>query len=259
MIATTKADFYRLFRTKGFWISQFIIIGIIFISIASQAVGQVGVNLEESAQEIESQFSMQWTGVTSVEAITSMMGIFFYTMLPMMVIIIGHDFSKKTYKNILTVGVSRTKYFLAQYISFAMMIFLQVFYIYAVSFLTGTLFYGVGDGFNSKQLLNWLFVGIIQFLMIMAILTISCFVTYLTKNSVLAILTAIFIQLLIPIMSFIFKDINWINHFDFYNLMGETSFLLNKSGEMYQSTFAALGTIIVFLLITIIQFNKSEL
>ncbi|MGX4686883.1 ABC transporter permease [Vagococcus sp. JNUCC 83] len=259
MIATFKADFYRLFKTKGFWLSQLFIIGFIFISIASQSVGQVGVNLEESTQETAAQYAMKWTGIISVQAVTSMMTMFFYAMLPMLVIIIGHDFSKKTYKNILTVGVSRTKYFLSQYISFAIMIFLQVIYIYLASFLTGTLFYGVGSGFNQKQLLNWLMTASVQFIMIMAILTISCFVTYLTKNNVLSILTAIILPIILTLLGFMFKNAEWVSLFDFQNTLGDTEFILSRSNELYQSILVALSTILVFLMLTIYQFNKSEL
>ena len=260
MLSTIRADFYRLFKTKGFWFSQLFIIGFIFISIASQSVGQVSVGTtNNAANNVESQFALQWTGIISVEAITSMMSLFFYAMLPMMVIIIGHDFSKKTYKNSLTVGVSRTKYFLSQYISFAVMIYLQIFYIYIVSFLTGTLFYGVGQDFNTQKLLDWVFTLNIQFLMIMAILTVSCFVTYTTKNNVLAILTAIILPVIIPLLGLIFKHTKWINHFDFQNLMSNTEFILSKSSDMLQSTYATIGTIVFFLVISIFQFNKSEL
>lgn len=261
MIATFRADFYRLFKTKGFWLSQLFIIGFIFISIASQSVGQVGVNLGDAAQETssQSQYAMEWTGIISVQAVTSMMTMFLYAMLPMLVIIVGHDFSKKTYKNILTVGVSRTKYFLSQYVSFAIMILLQVFYIYMASFLTGTLFYGVGSGFNQKQLLNWIMTASVQFIMIMAILTISCFVTYLTKNNVLSILTAIILPIILTLLSFMFQNAEWVSLFDFQNILGDTEFILSRSNELYQSILVALNTILIFLMLTIYQFNKSEL
>lgn len=259
MIATFRADFYRLFKTKGFWLSQLFIIGFIFISIASQSVGQVGVNLGDATQETTSQYAMKWTGIISVQAVTSMMTMFFYAMLPMLVIIIGHDFSKKTYKNILTVGVSRTKYFLSQYVSFTMMILLQVFYIYMASFLTGTLFYGVGNGFNQKLLLDWIMTAGVQFIMIMAILTISCFITYLTKNNVLSILTAIILPIVLTLLSFMFQNTKWISLFDFQSVLGDTDFILSGSNDLYQSILVALSTILVFLMLTIYQFNKSEL
>lgn len=259
MIATFIADFYRLFKTKGFWLSQLFIIGFIFISIASQSVGQVGVNLGDATQETTSQYAMKWTGIISVQAVTSMMTMFFYAMLPMLVIIIGHDFSKKTYKNILTVGVSRTKYFLSQYVSFTMMILLQVFYIYMASFLTGTLFYGVGNGFNQKLLLDWIMTAGVQFIMIMAILTISCFITYLTKNNVLSILTAIILPIVLTLLSFMFQNTKWISLFDFQSVLGDTDFILSGSNDLYQSILVALSTILVFLMLTIYQFNKSEL
>lgn len=259
MISTIRADFYRLFRTKGFWISQLLLIAFIFASIAGQTVGQVGVNLEDTAGTASDAFAMDWTGVISVNAMTSMMQLFVYFMLPLLVIIIGHDFTKETYKNILTVGVSRTKYFLSQYLSFAFMILLQVFYIYMVSFLTGMLFYGVGEGFNTNQIREWLFTGMIQFITIMAIMTISCFVTYLTRSNVLSIIIAVAFPFIPVLLTLIFPNTEWLRFFDFQSIISNPAFIINNAKETSQVTITALLTIAILLTATTHQFKKMDL
>lgn len=259
MFATVRADFYRLFRTKGFWISQILLILFIFSSIAGQNVATVGVNSNETISSKEAAFSIEWTGVISVNAITSMMPMFLYFMLPLLVIIIGHDFTKETYKNILTVGVSRTKYFFSQFISFAFMIFVQIVYIYSVSFLTGTLFYGVGDGFDLNQIKDWLFTGMIQFILIMAILTISCLIMYLTKNNVLAVIIAVAFPLIPSLFTLIFPNVSWIKWFDFQGLMTDPNLILSGVKEVGQTSIVAIVTIVGLLLLTTRHFNRMEL
>lgn len=258
MLATLRADFYRLFKTKGFWIAQGFIITFIFVSISGQSIGSIGVEDSISSEQTQEAFSIAWTGVTSVNAMSYMMSFFFYCMLPLLVIIVGHDFTKQTYKNILTVGISRTKYFFSQYISFLMIILLQVFYVYIVSFLTGTLFYGAGEDLNLNQVKEWLFVGAVQFLMITAIMTLSCLVIYLTKNNVLAILSAILFPIFVTLAN-IFFSLDFIQFFDFQNILTDSEFILSGSKELWQSIGTALMTIIVLLSVTVWKFDKVEL
>lgn len=259
MLATIRADFYRLFKTKGFWISQLVIIAFIIMTIGSQSVGNFGVSTEETSKQLTGAFDFAWTGVVSVNAISSMMLFFFYAMLPLLVIIVGHDFTKQTYKNILTVGISRTKYFLSQYLSFALMIFLQVIYVYLVSFLTGTLFYGVGDGFGLKQVQEWAFTGLVQFLMIMGIMTFSCLITYVSKNNIFAVLTAIVFPMVVTLLTMFFQNATWLQLFDFQSVMTDAGFILSGTKELTHTLLAAGGTIIALLGITIWRFNQIEL
>lgn len=259
MLATIRADFYRLFRTKGFWITQLVMILFIVVTIASQSVGTVGVGTPDSMNAMETSFDIKWTGMISVSAVTSMMSFFLYAMLPMLVMIIGHDFTKQTYKNILTVGVSRTKYVLSQYISFALMVLLQVVYIYVASFVTGSVLYGVGAGFDFEQVKDWLFAGLVQFLMIMAIMTLSCLITYVTKNNIFSVITAILFPIITSVLVLIFKDVKWIGMFDFQSFLSASDYLVSGAKEVTQSIIAAIGTIIVLLSITLWKFNRIEL
>lgn len=46
MINTIRADFYRLFYSKGFYITQLFLIVVIVLSIWTEALGSVGISGE---------------------------------------------------------------------------------------------------------------------------------------------------------------------------------------------------------------------
>ena len=58
MLHTIQADFYRLFRSKGFWITEAILVLNILSGVIFGATGHVGVNTESKLP----QATEVWTG-----------------------------------------------------------------------------------------------------------------------------------------------------------------------------------------------------
>ena len=63
MLHTIQADFYRLFRSKGFWITEAILVLNILSGVIFGATGHVGVNTESKLP----QATEVWTGFKSLD------------------------------------------------------------------------------------------------------------------------------------------------------------------------------------------------
>ena len=105
MLHTIHADFYRLFRSKGFWISEIILALNIIPGVLLGVTGHVGVETG-AKQAVKSASS--WTGVGSLINYSSSISMTVLFTLIVVSIILGVDLAQKLYKNNLTSGISRS-------------------------------------------------------------------------------------------------------------------------------------------------------
>lgn len=111
MLHTIHADFYRLFRSKGFWISEIILALNIISGVLLGGTGHVGVETG-AKQAVKSASS--WTGVGSLINYSSSISMTVLFTLIVVSIILGVDLAQKLYKNNLTSGISRSGFFFRQ-------------------------------------------------------------------------------------------------------------------------------------------------
>lgn len=257
MINTLRADCYRLAHTKGFWLTQGILITVLVFSILTQSTGSVGVNqLDNPKLTAEATI---WTGKLALKAMCSMVSFLLYTMWPLLVIIIGHDFTKQTYKNSLTVGVSRTKYFFSKYLTVILVTALQLFYFYVVSFTIASLLNGVGAGFGRAYLLETLNYFLIQLVLLSAIMAIAMFVLCLTGNTIATVLTGVITPIVIAISQFSLPKLTLLYYLNFQNLADNIMTLGLNSPELPAIITTAVITIIIMISASLIVFKKREL
>ncbi|MGO2100087.1 ABC transporter permease [Vagococcus salmoninarum] len=260
MLNTIRADFYRLSKTKGFWITQGLLIILVLVSILSQAVGSVGVSSPETMDELTNATkSVNWTGIVSVEMLSTMSSLLIYFIIPLLVMAVGYDFSKQTYKNSLTVGVSRTKFYFSKYITLSLLILLQLFYYIAVVFIVGSLINGIGVGFGLAYIGKTCLVIISQYLFLMAIFSVSTFALFLTRSNVAAILATILLPIVISILTLTLPKVTFLKYLDFQGLLSLGTHIDLSTGEIYPYLFASLVTIILAISSTLITFNQQEL
>lgn len=111
MLHTIHADFYRLFRSKGFWISEIILALNIISGVLLGGTGHVGV---ETGAKQAVQSASSWTGVGSLINYSSSISMTVLFTLIVVSIILGVDLAQKLYKNNLTSGISRSGFFFAK-------------------------------------------------------------------------------------------------------------------------------------------------
>ena len=92
MLHTIHADFYRLFRSKGFWISEIILALNIISGVLLGGTGHVGV---ETGAKQAVQNASSWTGVGSLINYSSSISMTVLFTLIVVSIILGVDLAQK--------------------------------------------------------------------------------------------------------------------------------------------------------------------
>ena len=110
MIHTIQADFYRLFRSKGFWITEFILFSLMLMGASIGATGHL-MAIQTEEPEIPTH---GWDGVQALINASSQGSNLVFLCIILTCLVLGVDLIGKLYKNSLTVGVSRTEFFLAK-------------------------------------------------------------------------------------------------------------------------------------------------
>lgn len=260
MLNTIRADFYRLFRSKSFYITQLISLLIVVGSILAQKIGtvmEVTKNDSSAAPSALGQEDLVWTGVQSLQNLSIMSALVVYFCIALFVITIGYDLSRGMLKNMLTSGISRERFFVSKYIVFLLVTGFQFILYYGSAFVTGTLLHGVGD-FSLDFLKDFLTGVGLQFLFLQAIFAIGICILYFTFTTVWAVLSIIVIPLVITIVSVLSSAFNWVTYFDFSTQMRQ-AMLEQPFDNITKLMSAALGTIIVLIGIAFYNFKKKEL
>lgn len=214
MINAIRADLYRLFHTKGFYITQFLLILFVVISVAAEATGNVGVNTSEGTTEMQSHLQFyNWDSYQTFIAFSSMASFLIYFCLPLLVMIAGYDLVHKSYKNQLTSGVSRLQYFGSKYLIFIVVTVLQFLFYYTSAFLTAAVKNGIGTAPQDFWMNALQTIGI-QFIAFHAIFIVGLCILIITFSNVAGILSVILLPLIINILSAFF-NIGWLKYVDF--------------------------------------------
>ncbi|MFR3287206.1 MAG: hypothetical protein ACLTQU_07885 [Enterococcus casseliflavus] len=95
MLNFIRADLYRLSKSKSFWITEGIILLLVILAVVSN--GDVGVTLGDSTQTTGSLAEM--TGFLAIQ--TSLSSMLLYYSLPLVMQVLGSEYTKGTMKNTL--------------------------------------------------------------------------------------------------------------------------------------------------------------
>lgn len=104
MIHTIQADFYRLFRSKGFWITEFILFVLMLLGATIGATGHL-MSVQPAPPEIPTH---GWNGMEALINASNNGSNLVFLCIILTCLVLGVDLIGKLYKNSLTVGVSRT-------------------------------------------------------------------------------------------------------------------------------------------------------
>lgn len=238
MIHTIQADFYRLFRSKGFWITEIVLFALMLMGATIGATGHLmSVNTTPPESEIPTQ---GWNGVQALINASSQGSNLVFLCIILACLVLGVDLIGKLYKNSLTVGVSRTEFFLAKSVVLASIALMQILISLVIAFVPATILNGVGtmpEGFIGNLLLT---IGL-QFLCLLAWLSIISFTLYVTHSYLAVFIGYLISSILLSMPMLIFPDIEILRYLS-----------LNVAYAMTAYSQAVLYTIIVT--VTVILF-----
>ncbi|MFM9319597.1 ABC transporter permease [Streptococcus sp. ST16] len=251
MIHTIQADFYRLFRSKGFWITEFILFALMLMGATIGATGHLmSVNTTP-----ETEFPTKgWDGVQALINASSNGSNFVFLCIILACLVLGVDLIGKLYKNSLTVGVSRTEFFLAKTFVLASIALLQLIASLVIAFIPATILNGFGtmpDGFIG----NLLITISLQFLCLLAWISIVSFILYVSHSYLAVFIGYLVSSILLSMPMLIFPNIKILPYLSLQFAYAMTA----NSESICYTLIVSLAVIVIFNIGGLTVFKKKSL
>ena len=249
MIHTIQADFYRLFRSKGFWITEFILFVLLLMGATIGATGHL-ISVNTTPPETPTH---GWNGIEAlINASNNGSNLFLCIIL--VCLVLGVDLIGKLYKNSLTVGVSRTEFFLAKFFVLASIALLQLIVSLVIAFIPATILNGFGtmpDGFIG----NLLITISLQFLCLLAWLSIVSFILYVSHSYLAVFIGYLVSSILLSMPMLVFPDIEILRY-----LILDFAYAMTTNSQAILYTITVCVTVILFFSFSgLIIFKKKSL
>lgn len=250
MIHTIQADFYRLFRSKGFWITEFILFVLLLMGATIGATGHL-MSVNTTPPETPTH---GWNGIEALINASSNGSNLVFLCIVLACLVLGVDLIGKLYKNSLTVGVSRTEFFLAKSFVLASIALLQLIASLVIAFVPSTLLNGLGtmpDGFITNLLLTIF----LQFLCLLAWLSIVSFILYVTHSYLAAFIGYLVTSIVLSTPMLVFPDIEILRY-----LILDFAYAMTTNSQAILYTITVCVTVILFFSVSgLIIFKKKSL
>ena len=250
MIHTIQADFYRLFRSKGFWITEFILFVLMLMGAVFGATGQL-MAIQTEEPDIPTQ---GWNGIQALINASSQGSNLVFLCIVLTCLVLGVDLIGKLYKNNLTVGISRTEFFLAKAFVLTCIALLQLIIGLVIAFIPATILNGFGtmpDGFIG----NLLVTISLQFLCLLAWLSIISFILYLTHSYIAVFIGYLVSSIILSMPMIIFPNIKFLPYLSLHFSYAMTA----NSESIFYTLIVTLAVIVIFNLSGLAVFKKKSL
>ena len=250
MIHTIQADFYRLFRSKGFWITEFILFVLMLMGAVFGATGHL-MAIQTEEPDIPTH---GWDGIQALINASSNDSNLVFLCIILTCLVLGVDLIGKLYKNSLTVGVSRTEFFFAKSFVLASIALLQLIASLVIAFVPSTLLNGLGtipDGFVT----NLLLMIFLQFLCLLAWLSIISFILYLTHSYLAVFIGYLISSIILSMPMIIFPNIKFLPYLSLQFFYAMTA----NSESIFYTLIVTLAVIVIFNLSGLAVFKKKSL
>lgn len=284
MINMIRADFYRLVRSKGFYIALLILSLMIGVSIYMVQPGNVGLTVSVGDPEMENTPSMQnELANMSYEEIQTLSASDFreimlktkgyeldrdmlatninlyYIFIFFAVIILTADFSGSSIKNTLSSAISKKKYYVSKLMLISLCCIIVFFLNTYISYFTNVVFNGKNLASSLETVTK---ISLLQLPSMLALASILTGIGFMVKRTALfntiTIPLILVFQMVLNLAASIFKIKDEYLHYEFQVMIGK---LANNpsDGFISHSFLVCIAVIIVLNLLGYLSFKKAEI
>ena len=193
-----------------------------------------------------------WDGVQALINASSNGSNLVFLCIVLACLVLGVDLIGKLYKNNLTVGVSRTEFFLAKAFVLASIAFLQLILSLVIAFIPATILNGFGtmpDGFIG----NLLITISLQFLCLLAWLSIVSFILYVSHSYLAVFVGYLVSSILLSMPMLVFPDIEILRY-----LILDFAYAMTTNSQAILYTISVCVTVILFFSLSGLTIFKKK-
>lgn len=253
MVRLMKADFYRLSQTTGIRITLLVVAALGVLSVFFETAITSGVNVDNDLFK-----ETVWDLPHLMQNTVASSSILNYCFISVFVILIGFEFSLKTYKNSLTSGTSRLSFVFAKYVTELVVLILSTFLFFVIVLVSGIFKYGTAgvDLFSifSEMLLSSVVMG----LMVSVLFSLATLILILTQSSIMAAVFIVIYPLIVQIAQLITKS-DVIKYFDLAGFTQKVGLNLVSMNESLPYIFVGVAIILLSLVGSSVVIKHKEL
>lgn len=193
--------------------------------LAASHLGIIAINIQAeegifNADAIDFFYSSDAIGIIEIFIISIIFSVF------------GSEVSSKSFKNIISYGISRSEYYLAKFLSIAIIVFIGLFFIMFGQFLLAYIFIGVNEPLTEFEFFEMTMKFLSAYLAYLSIVSISMMIAVFTDgNSDIFVGSLIFLFVLGPIILAMFG-----RNIAFYNIYNFLMYLTPKFNVLISTT-----------------------
>lgn len=262
MLNILKSDFYKLRKSKAFWICTFLCIAFAFLMVSALQVGITRAIANPNDPELAQMLEMQ-PQLSGVFAVTTFLPMGFNIIFVgvFIAIFVSSEFAFGTMKNTLSRGAERIKVFFSKFVVCGSAALVMLLAFIATLLTAGSIMWGFDPG-GIATYSGLLGIVLLQALMIIAFTALFVFISMTMRGTGGAIATNIICvtmaSTLLSAISMLFGGA--INLSDYWLMWGveKLAAISPPSGDIWQGIFIALGWGIASMVIGSVLFKKID-
>jgi len=254
MFNQIKADSYRQLHTWGSYVILALTVLLSVLITAYESTGGIMIK----AETMQKFASSQWTVMTGLRSATLSATMLLYIDIALFVMVIGQEFSKKTYKNTLISGISRLSFILGKFVTMLLDILLLTLTFYGVVILTSRLA-GRDGGASLMTLARTLgLMTVTMGFFISVIFSIGVIVLVLMNSVVAATIFMALWPILIVLLSN-FTSWRWLKYLNFTGVAQQITLGTLKIGALWPYIGVSFGVLVLTIVGSTVLIQHKEL
>ena len=254
-----RADLYRIFKSKGVYITSAVFLGLLFLTLFTNGTIGVGTGIMP-----ESLGDLSVTGANAPFIAMEEADLLLYFMLPLVIFIACADFSSGTVKNVLSSGVSRSKYYASKLLLSCVFCVVLITAKVVIATASATLIHGFGGVFGIDYAVSVLKPFLMQLFLLISATCVCVFLVFTTKKT--AAVNGIYIAwafvpiLILSMLMDVSENAVELMHYDLtLNIKAFANFTARTSEDISRALIICGFYILASTVMGIVLFNRSEI